>query len=139
MRYPPLSLAVVVNAVARAADEWDGDDSDLHRLRLALAPDDSPDQVTAAARLAYRVAHTQAFGEGNKRTALLLARWLLDHNDVAADVVDAILPGRDPALARLLISAAAGNDTEAAMVTLLRRRAAPDERGRGGRVRPPVQ
>lgn len=125
MRYPPLSLAVVVNAVARAADEWGGDDTDMHRLRLALAPDDSADPVTAAARLAYRVAHTQAFAEGNKRTGHLLARWLLDHNDVATDLADVILPRRDPALARLLISAAAGNDTEAAMVTLLRRRAVP--------------
>lgn len=28
----------------------------------------------------YRVAQARAFGEGNKRTALLLARWLLDRN-----------------------------------------------------------
>ena len=36
----------------------------------------------AAAVLAYRVTRVQGFAEGNKRTALLFARWVLDHNGV---------------------------------------------------------
>ena len=36
--------------------------------------------VEAAAVLAFRDTRAQGFNEGNKRTALLLARWLIDRN-----------------------------------------------------------
>jgi len=43
--------------------------------------------VDAAAVLAYRVTRAQGFTEGNKRTALLLARWLLDRNGIDGAVI----------------------------------------------------
>ena len=77
------------------------------------------DAVEAAARLAFQVTRAQALGEGNKRTALLLARWVLDRNgqDGAA-----LLPPDDRRVAELLIKAAAGQDAEADLVTELRSR-----------------
>ena len=66
--------------------------------------------------LAFRVARAQGFAEGNKRTALLLARWLLDHNGLDGAV---ILPRNDSVLAELLIRAAAGVDVEREIVTLI--------------------
>ncbi len=66
--------------------------------------------------LAFRVARAQGFAEGNKRTALLLARWLLDHNGLDGH---ALLPGDDRALADLLIKAAAGTDVESEIIALI--------------------
>lgn len=59
--------------------------------------------------LAYRVARAQGFGEGNKRTALLLARWLLDRN--GKDGLR-FLPAADREVADLLVAAAGGLDVE---------------------------
>ena len=71
------------------------------------------DPVEAAAVLAFRIARAQAFGEGNKRTALLLARWLLDQNgqDGAA-----LLPADDREVAGLLLRAASGVDVQEGLV-----------------------
>lgn len=66
--------------------------------------------------MAYRVTRAQGFAEGNKRTGLLLARWLLDRNGIDGA---RILPTNDYELADLLVKAAAGNDVEAAIVRLL--------------------
>jgi prophage maintenance system killer protein len=63
----------------------------------------------------------QAFGEGNKRTALLLARWLLDRNGVDGA---AVLPP-DREFGDLLVRAAAGNDVESEIVALLVARRPP--------------
>ncbi|MBV8529346.1 MAG: Fic family protein [Candidatus Dormibacteraeota bacterium] len=61
---------------------------DIARLASAIdAISGESDPVAAAARLAFRVARAQAFAEANKRTALLLARWLLDHNDVEGETI----------------------------------------------------
>jgi prophage maintenance system killer protein len=90
---------------------------DLDRVQRAL---DSiagiNDVVQAAAVLAYRVAWAQGFGEGNKRTALLLARWLLDRN--GEDGLR-FLPAEDRAVADLLVAAAAGHNVEAELTELL--------------------
>jgi Fic/DOC family len=78
---PTLALAVALNHAARREDEWFDEPDDLERIQRALdAASDVNDPVTAAAVLAYRVAWAQAFGEGNKRTAFLLAKWILDRN-----------------------------------------------------------
>jgi prophage maintenance system killer protein len=54
---------------------------ELDRVARALsALDLIEDPVEAAAVLAYRVARAPAFAEGNKRTALLVARRVLDRN-----------------------------------------------------------
>lgn len=72
---------MAINRAVRQDDEWFDEPDDLDRLARALAAIDSAeDPVEAAARLAFRVTRAQAFGEGNKRTALFLARWILDRN-----------------------------------------------------------
>jgi prophage maintenance system killer protein len=120
LRLPSVDLAIAVNEAVRQADEWFDEPEDLDRLATALrSADDIEDPVLAAARLAFRVAASQAFGEGNKRTALLLARWVLDHN--GADGAR-ILPVDDEALGDLLVKAASGVDVEGAITGLLRSR-----------------
>lgn len=69
------------NRAVRREDEWFDEPDDLDRLERALAAVTGiDDPVEAAARLAFRVTRAQPFGEGNKRTALLLASWLLDRS-----------------------------------------------------------
>jgi prophage maintenance system killer protein len=108
---------VAINRSVRGDDEWFDEPDDLDRVAGALAAIDLiEDPVQGAALLAFRVARAQAFGEGNKRTAFLLARWLLDRNgqDGAA-----LLPSDDPAIAALLVKAAGGQDVGAELVELL--------------------
>jgi hypothetical protein len=70
-----VALAVALNYAARRGDEWFDEPDDLERVQRALdAGLEVNDPVTAAAMVAYRVARAQAFGEGNKRTAFLLAK-----------------------------------------------------------------
>ena len=80
------------------------------------------DPVEAAARLACRITRAQAFGEGNKRTALLLARWILDRNGLDGSQ---ILPAADRKVADLLVRAASGADVEDEMLALFRGRSGP--------------
>lgn len=120
MRRPTLALAVAVNRAVRDADEWFSEPDDLDRVARALASIDAvEDPVRAAGVLAFRVARAQGFAEGNKRTALLLTRWLLDHNSLDGAV---LLPRNDRVLADLLIKAAAGVDVEREIVTLITER-----------------
>lgn len=114
---PSLDLAVEINRAVRESDEWFDEPDDLDRVSIALtAIDDIDDPVAASAMVAYRVTRAQGFAEGNKRTGLLLARWLLDRNGIDGA---RILPTNDYELADLLVKAAAGNDVEAAIVRLL--------------------
>jgi prophage maintenance system killer protein len=108
---------VAFNHAIREEDEWFEEPDDLPRVERALAASAAVDDpIEAAAVLAYRVVRAQAFGEGNKRTALLLARWLLDRNGVDGA---AILPPEDREFGDLLVRAAAGNDVESDIVALL--------------------
>ena len=117
MRLPTVELAVAINEAVREGDEWFEESDDLDRLARAIdSIGDEVDPVAAASKLAFRVARAQAFGEGNKRTALLLARWLLDHNGVDGET---ILPVDDEALGDLLVKAASDVDVEAAIIDLL--------------------
>ena len=117
MRRPSLALAVSINHAARRDDEWFEDPDELDRLERALeAIAHLDDVVTAAPVLAFRVSRAQAFGEGNKRTALLLARWLLDRNGVEGQ---RLLPSDDREFADYLVKAASGLDVEAEMIRLL--------------------
>lgn len=77
------------------------------------------DVVDASAVLPYRVARAQGFAGGNKRTALLLARWLLDRNGE-----DGLryLPAADRVVADLLVAAAAGRNVERELIDVLRSR-----------------
>ncbi len=66
----------------------------------------------------------QGFTEGNKRTALLLTRWLLDRNGVHGALV---LPTDDKEFADILVKSASGLDVENA-----RRRVASEPRSARG-------
>jgi len=97
LRLPTIDLAVAINEAVRESDEWFDEPDDIARLASAIESiGGESDPVVAAARLTFRVAHAQAFDEDNKRTALLLARWLLDHNGVDGET---ILPVDDEGLA----------------------------------------
>ena len=100
----------------RERGEWFDEPDDLDRVRRAIEavrPIDDP--VRAAAVLCYRLARTQAFGEGNKRTALLAAKWVLDRNGVEGT---RLIPADDRVLADLLVQAASGHDVEQSMIDL---------------------
>lgn len=115
-----MALAVAINYETRAADEWFDDPDDLDRVAAAISAIDAiDDPVLAAGVLAFRVARAQGFGEGNKRTAFLLARWLLDRNGKDGS---ALMPAQDRELADLLVQAASGVDVEDDVVVLLRSR-----------------
>lgn len=117
---PTLALAIALNHAARHDDEWFDEPDDLERVQRALdAASDIDDPVAAAAVIGYRVARAQGFGEGNKRTAFLLAKWTLDRNgqDGAG-----ILPPDDREVADLLVKAAAGEDVQSALLDLLQSR-----------------
>ncbi len=120
MRRPSLDLAVAINRAVREHDEWFDEPDELDRVQRALAAIDAIDEpVEAAALLACRVARAQGFTEGNKRTGLLLARWVLDRNGVKGT---ALLPPDDRQFAELLVKAASGLDVEDQAVALLDRR-----------------
>jgi prophage maintenance system killer protein len=113
-------LAIALNHAARQDDEWFDEPDGLERLQRALdAVSETDDPVMAAAVVAHRVARAQAFGEGNKRTAFLLAKWMLDRNGVDGS---ALLPPDDRDVADLLVKSAAGQDVQDALVDLLRSR-----------------
>jgi prophage maintenance system killer protein len=118
---PPLRLAIEFNKRVRGDDEWFDDPDDSDRVERALASiDDLENPLVAAGALAYRVTRAQGFAEGNKRTALLLARWLLDHNGVDGGQ---ILPQDDRVIADLLVRTASGADAEEEIISILEARA----------------
>ncbi|MBA3509927.1 MAG: Fic family protein [Thermoleophilaceae bacterium] len=110
---------------------WDEPD-ELERVERALARiDDIDDPVRAAGVLAYRIARAQAFGEGNKRTALLLARWVLDRNGLDGRV---LLPPNDWS-SLISSSRQRPGSTWKRMSSTCSSHAASDQRPREGRVR----
>jgi prophage maintenance system killer protein len=120
LKRPTLGLAVAVNRAVREHGEWFDEPDDLDRVERAIAAIETiDDPVEAAAVLACRLTRAQGFTEGNKRTALLLARWILDRNNVDGAV---LLPPNDRAFADLLVKAASGVDVEDEALALLRRR-----------------
>jgi prophage maintenance system killer protein len=118
--YPSFRHVVAINAAVREPDEWFDEPDDVDRIEAVLARARAIEEpVLAAATLAYRIARAQAFAEGNKRTALLAARWVLDHNGINGAQV---LPADDRTVADLLVKAATGIDVEAELVSLFRSR-----------------
>jgi prophage maintenance system killer protein len=111
---------VAINHRVRHADEWFDEPDELDRVQRVLASIDSEDDpFIAAALLAARLTRAQAFSEANKRTALLVARWILDRNGLDGAV---FIPANDLGLADLLVKAAAGEDVEAEIVEYFDRR-----------------
>jgi prophage maintenance system killer protein len=120
LRRPTLAIAIAFNRAVRDVDEWFEEPDDLDRVQRALAAiDEVDDPIDAAAILAYRIARAQGFAEGNKRTGLLLAKWLLDRNGIVGEEV---VPPDDRVLGDLLVRAASGLDVENAIVEALRSR-----------------
>jgi hypothetical protein len=73
LRLPSLSIIVAINHSIRYDDEWFGDPDELDRIERILAELElEQDAVVAAATAVGRIARSQAFTEGNKRTALLV-------------------------------------------------------------------
>lgn len=81
MRTADLRLAVAISQMIRGSDEWFDEPDELDRVESGLqSVHGLDDPVEAAAVIAFRVTRAQGFAEGNKRTALLLAKWTLDNN-----------------------------------------------------------
>lgn len=117
---PTLDHAIAFNRSERRGDEWFDEPDDLDRVQRALDSIATLDDVVeAAAVLAFRVARAQGFGEANKRTALLLARWLLDRN--GEDGLR-FLPADDRVVADFLVAAASGQNVEKELVNALQSR-----------------
>lgn len=118
MKTPPLRLAIEFNRRVRHHDEWFEEPDDLGRVETALSSIDGfTDPVEAAAILAYRVTRAQGFAEGNKRTAVLLARWVLDMNGLQGS---SILDPDDRLIADLLVRAASDIDVEQEIIAAFR-------------------
>jgi prophage maintenance system killer protein len=123
LKRPSLDLAVAFNRSIRESDEWFDEPDDLDRVGAALqAADGIEDPIELAATVAYRVARAQGFSEGNKRTAMLLAKWTFDRNGTEGE---RIIPPHDRDLADLLVKAAAGLDVGAQVLELFRSRQEP--------------
>lgn len=125
MRFPTLDEVIAANEAVRGPDETSPtvDDDDLDRVASALDRARAEnDPIQAAAALAFEIAFSQGFYEGNKRTALLIARWFLRANTEGDP--DTIIPPDDRELGDLLIAAARGENSEQAIRTLFRTRAA---------------
>lgn len=111
MKRPGLRLAIEINERVRCDDERFDEPDELDRVEAAIQSiDDFDDPIAAAGAIAFRVTRAQGFTEGNKRTALLLARWILDNNGFDGS---RIIDPDDRELADLLVEAAAGRNVEA--------------------------
>jgi prophage maintenance system killer protein len=118
LKTPPLRLAIEFNRRVRHDDEWIEEPDDRERVARALASIDGlTDPVEAAAILAFRVTRAQGFAEGNKRTAVLLARWVLDMNGIEGSE---ILRPDDRHIADLMVQAASGIDVEQQIIAAFR-------------------
>lgn len=123
MRFPTLDEAIACNEAVRESSEASpsADDDDLERVDRALdKARRRTEPLEAAASVLYEVTAAQGFYEGNKRTAVLLARWFIATN-TAFDPDDLIRPD-DRRLGDLLVAAARGEPTYEALLELLRER-----------------
>lgn len=124
MRFPTLHEAIACNEAVRESSEVSptADDDDLDRVDGALRRAGTrADPIEAAAAIVYEVAAAQGFYEGNKRTAILLARWFISTNTTLDP--DTLIQPDDQPLGELLIATARGEDRYGAVYGLLRERA----------------
>lgn len=124
MRFPSLEEVIACNEAVREPDEisLNADDDDLDRVARALdRARVASDPLDVAAALDFELTSAQAFHEGNKRTAALIARWFIGANtDIDAD---RIIKPDDHEFGDLLIAAARGDDVGAEIRSLFHRRA----------------
>ena len=100
---PTLTLIGGIDDSIRGEDEWLDERDELSRIQRILDEfAETEDSVIAAGLTTYLVAKSQQFLEGNMRTAVLAARWILDENQT--DGLRSI-QGNDLDLAGLLLRA----------------------------------
>jgi hypothetical protein len=101
LRVPSLETVVAFSRSIREADEWFEEPDELDRVgRILDQLVDETDPVVASALSVSRLARSQAFTEGNKRTAVLVGRWILDRNGIDGAKY---IPENDMELATLLL------------------------------------
>ena len=111
---------MAINHSIRQDDEWFDEPDEFDRIdRILTELQREKDPVTAAATAVGRIARSQASTEGNKRTALLVGRWILDRNGVDGR---RIIREHDTELGHLLLSAARGIDETDHVVALFESR-----------------
>ena len=116
LNIPGLEVVVAINASVRHDDEWFDDVDDLDRIEKILTDlQAESDSLIAAAIATSRIATAQAFSEGNKRTALLVGRWILDRNDLSGS---RFMPSDDRELANPLLKAARGEEISGHVIAL---------------------
>ena len=96
MRFPTLEETIACNEAVRQPDEvsLSADDDDLERVARALdLAGVQADPIDAAAALAFEITRAQGFYKGNKRTAVLIARWAIRTN--ASVDPDQVVPPDD--------------------------------------------
>jgi len=124
LRFPTLDEVIACNELVREPDEVSpsAEDDDLDLVAEALNTARAiADPVDAAGVLAFGIAAAQGFYEGNKHTAVLIARWFLSVN-TERDPDDLIQPS-DRELGTLLVRAARGDTVHEEVMALLRSRA----------------
>jgi prophage maintenance system killer protein len=110
VRFPTLDEVIACNEAVRQPDEasQSADDDDLELVARSLErAREAEDPIDAAAALVFELAHAQGFYEGNKRTAVLIARWFIGVNTEIDP--DLLIPPDDREIADLLIKAARGD------------------------------
>ena len=108
---------VALNASVREFDEWFDEPDELDRVvRILTFLSSENDPIKSAALAASRISRSQAFTEGNKRTALLVAKWILDRNGLSGSQ---FIPSADRRFADLLLRSARGENLDHEFLLLL--------------------
>jgi prophage maintenance system killer protein len=114
---PSLTLIVIINTSVRDPDEFFDDEDDLDRVeRVLQVSENISDPVLLAGLLMSRLARSQAFTEGNKRTALAVAHFVLLANGYDPEIY---LPPGDARISDYLLLAARGVNVEQEIIGVM--------------------
>jgi prophage maintenance system killer protein len=120
LKVPSLETVVAFDHSIRRDDEWFEEPDEIDRVgRILDQLVHETDPVVASALFVSRLAQSQAFTEGNKRTAVLAGRWILDRNGIDGAKY---IPENDMQLAPLLLKAARGADVSGEVIRLFESR-----------------